>query len=159
MNPKSVWGQSYFHWHRGFLPCVCVYMCPPDYKLCSLFLLTTLMMEPLQRFNTVSKNTHSGNRREVFNNISVPLARITPLQIHISLAFPLLSISVMFRFPQVTCRSWGYFFPFLNSTWLLSGFFYFTLNRLGLVIAMDEMLHWMHPWSQCFDALHHIGRV
>lgn len=50
-----------------------------------------------------------------------------------------------FQLPQVTCRGWGYFFPFLNTVWLLSGFFCFTLNRLGLAVAMDEILRWVHP--------------
>ena len=78
--------------------------------------------------------------------IHIPLARIIPVQIYISLAFPLPNLSVTFRFPWVTCRGWGYFF--LSSTYSLASgrfFSHVTPNRLRLAVARDEMLHWMHP--------------
>lgn len=78
--------------------------------------------------------------------IHIPLARIIPVQIYIFLDSLLLNISVMFWFPQVTCRGAGDIFSFLNvqfGFWQV--FFHVTLNHLGLAVARDEMLCCMHP--------------
>lgn len=69
--------------------------------------------------------------------IHIPLARIIPVQIYISLAFFLLNISVTFRFPQVTCRGWVYFVPSSMYSWLLAFFFHVSPNHLGPAVARD----------------------